>query len=230
MWVYVPRKREREKKNVPESVIRVALKKENVPRLALELAEDKVALNDILLAAVERAGPRAERADEVRLGGDLGLDVVPDVIGVIARERLAARGRRLGRGGVHLLDAVVVVGLDDGRDVEVGEAVPSLEGDFAQHAGDVGLAVRDGVPVADPALGDGGGDLVVAGDLDGVELLVAGAGGEVDGPVGVVKGHEGDGVGGDRKGGGAEDRQNLSELHLDGSRFKIEVRYGGEGG
>lgn len=203
----------------------------------LPLAKDEVTLDGggLLDLGVDVAGGDggqtvlAEGADEVGLGGGLGLDVVGEVVGVVAQEVVAAGGGGLGGGRVHELDAVHVVGVDDGGDVEVGQVVPAVEGDLAEHAGGVLGAVRDGVPVADPGLGevDGGGAL--GGDLDRVDGGEAGVGDEVDGAVGVVEGLEGDGVGGDGDG-RAEEGEKAGELHLEGCVLVfVDVRISAEG-
>jgi hypothetical protein len=70
----------------------------------------------------------------------------------------------------------VVVGVDDGGDVEEGDAVPAVEGDLAEHAGHFLLAVRDGVEVADPALGEVDRRGGAAGDGDFREVVAAGVG------------------------------------------------------
>lgn len=88
--------------------------------------------------------------------------------------------------GEDLLDAHVVVGVDDGRDVKVCRACPAVEGDLAQHAGDVFGALGDRVPVADPAGGEG-----LVGGLETLDLELGdgfetGVLSEVDGAGGGV--------------------------------------------
>lgn len=75
----------------------------------------------------------ADSNDEVGLLGRNRLDVVGRVVGGVAREDDASRDDGLGLGllkasRVHLLDSVVVVGVHDGRDVKVGQAIPAVEG------------------------------------------------------------------------------------------------------
>lgn len=181
----------------------------------LELADNKVALDGLgNLASGKGAGAAAESADNLNLVGDLGLDIVGQVVGVVAGEGLAARGGRLGADGPHLLDAVVIAGINNGRDIKVGQAVPALEGNLTEHAGDVVLAGRDGVPVANPALGDLDRVLLSTLDLERGNFSVADAGGEVDGAVSLVKRLEVDLVGSGHEGGGAEDSEDLRELHI----------------
>jgi hypothetical protein len=157
----------------------------------------------------------AKGLDEVDLGSDLGLDVVRKVVGVVAGEDLAARHGALGVGGPHLLDVVVIAGVDNGGDVKVGEAVPAAELDLAEHAGNVVLTLGDGVVVADPGVGEGDLLLLAAADGDGVEPSRLGVGSEVDGALNVVEGPEGDGGGLGEDSGGNEGHDGGGELHLE---------------
>ena len=169
-----------------------------------------------LLGEVETGGAGAERGDQLGLGGDLGLDVVGKPVGVVAGEDLAARHGLLRLGGPHLLDVVVVLGIDNGGDVEVGLAVPATEVELGEHAGDVVCALLDSVGVANPLIRELDTRLLGVADLDGLDLLVAVAsvGSEVDHAGLVVQGLEGDAGGvGDGRGGG-EGQSRGSEMHL----------------
>ena len=183
----------------------------------LPLAKHESALNIAFLLLTLAISRPAESADEVRLGSRLSLDIIREVISIIAREDLATRGRRVGALGPQLLDTDVVVGVDDGRNVKVGKTVPALEGHLAEHTGDARGAVGNGVPVADPALRELGRYGGVALDVDVGKGRVAGIGGEDDGAVGAVLGDEGDGVGGDGDGRGEHAEDDAGELHFDGT-------------
>jgi len=136
--------------------------------------------------------------------------VVRLVAGEVGATRLgAARTHR-----VQLLDAVVVAGVHNGRDVKVGEAVPSLERNLAEHTGDARGAVRDCVPVADPAVGEVDADTVAAAHVDIADALVAGRRREDDGAASAVLGDEGDRVGKGRGGKSRDESEESSELHF----------------
>lgn len=190
----------------------------------VELAKHKVAGDDLVGITLGGGVGRlaAEGAVQLSLLGGDGLDVVGKVVGSVAGEDGATGHEGLGGDGVlagrpHLVDTVQVLGVDNGRDIKVGDAVPALEGHLAQHtAGVVGI-LGDGVPVADPALREGGSLGGLAGDLDRVELGVALAGGEDDLAVGAVEADKGDGVGGSGNGAG-DDGQGSDlgeETHLE---------------
>jgi hypothetical protein len=159
---------------------------------------------------------RAQGSPEVDLVGDLGLDVIGKPVAVVAREDLAARHGVLGAGGPHLLDVAVVGGVDNGRDVKVGQAVPAVELDLAEHAGNVGTALGDGVEVANIVVGELNGGPLGTAHSDGVHgegVLIAD---EVDGAHNVVEGPEGD-AGGAGKGSRADEAKDSGrETHVDG--------------
>lgn len=147
---------------------------------------------------------------------DLGLNIVRQVVSVVAREDDAARHGRVGLGRVHLLDVVLVAGVDDGRDVEVGLALGAGELDLAEHAGGVLLALGDGVEVADVALGEVDGGLLRRVDGDGIHGPAVLVGSKVDGATDVIESPEGD-LASRGQGGGAESGENGGgELHLEG--------------
>ena len=159
--------------------------------ILVAVASDQVAGKVVALGAVRALGrggvaAAAEGDNDGGLLGGLGLDVVGQVVGVVAGEGLAARGRGLGLGRVHHVDTVVVSGVDDGRDIEVGQAVPALEVDLGEHAGDVVAAAGDSVGVANEAVAKSDIDGGTAGNGDGVDTLDTGAGGDVDGTLSVV--------------------------------------------
>lgn len=161
-------------------------------------------------------GATAKGADELLLLGSLGLDVVRQVVGVVAREVDAARHGLQGLGREHLLDVVLVVGVDNGGDVKVGQAVPAAKVDLAEHAGDVVGALLDGVEVALPGIGEGNSGVLSTADLDGVDVGAAGVGGEVDGALSVVQGPEGDAGGRRESRGGNEGSNRGGETHFEG--------------
>ena len=146
--------------------------------------------------------------------GGLGLDVVGEVVGKVAREDDAARDGLLLAGGPHLLDVVLVIGVDDGRDVKVGDAIPRVEGNLAQHAGDDGLTISDGEPVSLPAVSDLDRHVLSTGNLGVWDLGHVGVAGEVDCAVKVVLGHKGDRVGSVGGNCGRQERDELGELHI----------------
>lgn len=149
----------------------------------------------------------AEGDDDVVAGGRFGLDVVRQVVGVGACKAPAARDRLLGVDRVHLVDALLIVGLDNGRHVKVGGIrvrVPSKLGQHARHAQVV--ARRHRVAVASPAVGELDGDVLTGGDLGVFNFRVARPD---DGAGDVVHGHVGDMVGGT----GQRGRGQESELH-----------------
>lgn len=148
------------------------------------------------------------------LSGDLGLDVVREVVGIVAGEDEAARHGPEGLGRVHLLDTVVVMGVNDGGDVEVGLALPARELDLSEHARNVLLAVGDGIEVADVLIGKLDGGLLGIAHNDGVHGEGVLVGGEVDGALDVIKSPEGDRVGASKSGRADKGKDRGSEMHL----------------
>lgn len=137
----------------------------------------------------------SENADEVNFFGCLCLNVVGLVVGVIAWEYVAAGDGRRCYLGPHLLDVGMVVGINNGGDVEIGYAHPALEGDFAKHTRHIWTALGDGVPVANPALGEVDGDGLKARDNGIRERGVTDAGSEDHGALDWVLANKLDGVG-----------------------------------
>ena len=117
-------------------------------------------------------------------------------------------------GGPHLLDVISVKRVHNGRDVIVGEVIPSVEVDLAEHAGDVVSTVLDGVEVANVGHRELDLDLLSSLDGDGSNLSHTGVASEVDGASGLVQRPEGHGVGTGNGSGGSED-ESLSEMHFD---------------
>ena len=182
------------------------------------------------LSGASGVGGSAKGADQVGLRSRLGLNVIGQVVGVGAREDVAARGDQgVGQAGggeagrVDHLDAVDVVGVDDGRDVKEGLTGPAVEGDLAEHARDVGLAGRDRVEVALPVLGDIDDDALESRHDGGGDHTSTGVAGEVDGAVGGILGDQSDGVGSGRKGSAGEEGSKAGELHLCGLQSVLRL-------
>jgi len=150
------------------------------------------------------------------LTGALGLDVVWQVVGVVAAGLVrVAAGDGVAVTGPELLDAGVVVGVDNGGDI-IPDDISIGEVDLAKHAGDVGGSSVDGVEVADPALASSPGGLAVRsksdrGASDRLHVLITG---EVDGLGDSVKVLEGDGVGSDSGGSNNDCGEGLGEKHI----------------
>lgn len=169
--------------------------------------------------SVEAGRALTKSGDDMGLLSDLGLDVVGKVVGVVAREFLAARHGGLGLGRPHLLDAVLVIGIDNGGDIEVGLSVLARELDLAKHARLVLLALFDGVEVANELVGELDGRLLRVVDLNGVEGVLVVVGSEVDCALRIVESPECDLVGRADESGRAEKGKNGSgEMH-DGDLF-----------
>jgi hypothetical protein len=167
------------------------------------------------LAGLGTALTLTEDGDDVVLLSDLGLNVIGEVVGVVAGEVVTAGHGALGLGRVHDLDVGLIIGVNDGGDVKVGLAQPAAELDLAQHAGDVLLASGDGVEVADKLLREVDGDVLGAVNSDGVEEVLVVVGSEVDGALNVINGLEGDLVGADEGSGAQESEDRSGELHLE---------------
>jgi len=157
----------------------------------------------------------AKSDDDVVLGGDLGLNVVRKVVGIVAREDDTSRHgvERFGR--VHLLDVALVVGVNDSRDVEVSLALPASELHLAEHTRRVLLAISDGVEVANILLGELNSGLLAAADNDGVGTVDVVIGGEVDGTLDIIKSPEGDGAGASESGRASKGKDGRGEMHLE---------------
>lgn len=154
-------------------------------------------LTRVVLASVTLLGhfhlAGTEGDDDVVAGGGLGLDVVRVVVSVGAGKGHTARDGSLGIGRVHLVDAGLVLRVDDGGDIKVSGASIAVEGELGQHARRVGCAVRNRVRVAAPAIRDGDIDRLAGRDRS----VRNGSGASPDdSAVGAVHGLEGDRVGG----------------------------------
>lgn len=110
-----------------------------------------------------------------------------------------------------------VGGIDDGGDVEVGDVVPTLESNLAQHALSVAGVRTLGEPVTNPSSRESDGLGVSTGNLDRADLGVTSAGSEDDLTAGAVLADESNSVGGanNRAGGSNESGDLGEELHLD---------------
>lgn len=189
----------------------------------LELAQDEVATDKrSVTLAVSGAGLAAKCAVELSLVGGDSLDIVGEVVGSVARENLTTRHLSLGRkrvlaGRPHLVNATVVICINNGRDVEVGDVVPTLERDLTQHANSVGGILTDGEPVANPAGGEGDGLSSFTSHLNGGDLGVTNAGCKDNLAAGIVLADKGDSVSstGDCAGDGSNGSDLGEELHLD---------------
>lgn len=150
------------------------------------------------------------------LVSDLGLDIIREVVGVVAREVLAARDGLLGLGRVHRLDAVLVVGIDNGRDVEVGEAHPATEEKLTEHTRLVSGALSNGVEVALVVVREVDSGVLSVADSDGLDLGTTRRSSEDDGTGDIIKGLEGNSSSVDSGGSGSKAEERGSEMHLDG--------------
>jgi len=183
-----------------------------------QLASSLEDRRNVLLILLESDAGRAisKGTDEVVLAGGLGLQVVRVVVGVVAGERLAARHWLHGTSREELLDVVHVIGVDDGRDVEIDQIIPTTEVDLAEHAGNVGLAVRDSVEVASPARGEVDSGVPRTADVDRRKLGQVSVAGEVDGTLNLIQGPECDARSAGDSRGGDESSNGKSETHFDG--------------
>jgi len=181
--------------------------------MAKRESDDKLLL---LLSKVEARRPGAQGSHEVCLVGDLGLDIIRKPVGIVAWVHLAARHGPLALHGPHLLDVVVVLGADNGRDVKVGHVVPVVEVDLAEHARLVVLALLDGIEVSLPLLGrEGNLGLFLAVHNYTRDRHIALTGSEVDSARRVVQGPESDGAGSDGSSRGKKSQSGGSEAHFD---------------
>lgn len=168
----------------------------------------------------------AQSDDDVGLLSDLGLDIVGQVVGVVAGEGVAARDGGVGGiSGVHQHDVVGVGRVDNGRDIEVGRAAPALEVDLSEHAGYVLLAGLDSVGVANEASSEVDSNGGTGSDGDGVHALDALAGGDVDGAVNVVGRDKGESVLGLSSGGESQSSGDVAEReHVGGVVVGVVVK------
>jgi hypothetical protein len=157
----------------------------------------------------------AQQADELLVGSGESLDVIPLVVGVAAWECLATRDRQVFVLWEQHLDAIGIVWVDNGRDIEKGHATPSIPADFAEHTRDIFCIFGDRVEVTDPSTVKlGNGSCMAFED----EVLRAGhvlLPSEDDGAGGAVLVDEMDRVGGCHgceRGGCKKD--SVDELHL----------------
>lgn len=146
---------------------------------------------------------------------NLGLDIIREVVGIVAGENLAARHRGLRGSAPHLLDVVLVIGVDDGRNIEVGLATPAREHDLSEHARLVLRALLDGVEVADVGVRELNSGLLGIAHSDGVDAVSILVRGEIDGSGLVVKGPESDGTSASKSSRADKGKDRGGEEHLE---------------
>jgi hypothetical protein len=163
-----------------------------------------------------RASTGTKGSDEINLLSNLGLDVVGEPVAVVTREGLATRHGGVAGLGPHLLDIVLVVGVNDSRDVEVGLAVPATEGDLTEHTGLVLGTLLDGVEVTNVLVREVNGNLLSTAHGNGLGALETRIRGEDNGTLLVIEGDEGDCASSSVGSRGNEASESSSELHVGG--------------
>jgi len=178
-------------------------------RRSLFLAEDEVPADlDVLWvdsvhawqnSTTTGSGKGTEKADEVSLSGAKGSNVIPLVVSVGTWEALATGDWGLRALWEDLLNTVGIIWVDNGRDIEEGSTGETLEADLAQHAWGVISALGNRVPVANPAIRDGGSAVLVALDGEVIDSSKTRLSGELDSSGGRVLVDKGDRVSGGSK-------------------------------
>ncbi len=128
----------------------------------------------------------AEEADKLGTISAEGCNVIPLVVSVGARESLASRDGSAAVQGEDLLDALVIIRVDNSRNVEVSGTSEAIETDLSKHARDVCLAVRNRVPVSNPSCREGLIGGLRAGDHELGNGFEAGVRREDDGALSAV--------------------------------------------
>ena len=128
---------------------------------------------------------------------------------------MAARKGRVAVLGEDHLDAVGVVWVHDGGDVEVVRTCVTVPAHLAEHTGDVGTALVVRVPVADPGVGEGNVGSPVTFDGDAVDGGEAGLRCEDDVAGGAVLVDELDCVGCCEGEEGRDGEEGACELHFE---------------
>jgi len=100
------------------------------------------------------------------------LDIIGSIVSVVAAVHIARtsaiRGaRELGRDSLH---AIEIVGVNNCADVEPGDSIPTIPSHLAQHTRDIIRALRDRVPVADPARRECYGAVGQSSNGDGINV------------------------------------------------------------
>lgn len=167
----------------------------------------------VVLANVTLAGCRdvsgTKGDNNGAAGSGLGLDVIGQVVGIGASEAHAAGHGALSVCRVHLVDASLVIRVDDGGDIKVSGASVAVECKLSEHTRSVGCAAAVRVSVASPAVGQGDVDRLAGGDRS---VLNGGGTSPHDGTVSAVHGLEGNSVGGaDHSSQGGDGK--VAELH-----------------
>ena len=167
-----------------------------------------------LLGEGEASRTSTESGHQVGGVGDLGLDIVGQPVGVTAREVSASRHGTSLLDGPHLLDTIVVGRVDNGGDVEEGQATEATEGDLTEHTGLVLLALGNGVEVANVLVREFDGLVLLVVDDNRLNIGVTSTGGEVDSALDIIESPEGDSrsVGDDC---GSSKNHSSGELHFE---------------
>lgn len=128
----------------------------------------------------------SKQYDELVVGGREGRNVVPLVVRVGAGELLATGDGLIAILREDHLDTLVVIWVDNSGDIEISGITKAVEAELGQHARHVGSALRNGVGIADPVLGDGLVGDRVAFDDKVWDLLETGLCSEYDSSCGAV--------------------------------------------
>jgi hypothetical protein len=139
--------------------------------------------NDAATAVIAEV---SEEDDEFVVGGREGGNIVPLVVGVCAREGLAAGDRLATVLGEDHLHALSVIWVDDGRNVEVVGSSKTVPAELGQHTGHVWSTLGNGIAVADPLVREGLVGGCEALDNEVGDLLEAFLGGANYGSFGAV--------------------------------------------
>ena len=159
----------------------------------------------------------SEEADELRVWGRERRDVIPVVVGVSAREGLAAGDRFVAVLRCDHLDTLVIIWADDGRYIEEGVTGETTEANLTEHTWNVLGSFGDRVPVADPSVGEAGISCSEPSHYNGWDILKRSLRGENDSAFSAVLVDKVNDVGGSNercKRGGCE--EDASELHFGG--------------
>lgn len=175
-------------------------------------------LNERPIHSCDHASPSgiaeiSKKTDQFSVIGRQSRNIIPLVVGIGTRESLASRNGSVAVLGEEHLDALIVGGVDNGRDIEVSSSGVAVPAKLSEHTGDVVSSIGDRVEVSNPRVREGlvGGcetSNVECGD--GFETLV---GSEVDGASSSVLVDEVDHV--CCSGHGGKGKEGSEELHFE---------------
>lgn len=156
-----------------------------------------------------------KKADQFSVRCRQGSDVIKLVVCIGTGEGLAARDGLVDVLWHNHLDPIDIVWIDDSRHIEISLLSEPIEANFSEHAWLILGSPGNGVPVADPSIGESGFSCTQSWDDEWYNFLERSLRGEDDGSLSVVLVDEVDRVRSNERGKRSDCEEESRELHSD---------------